>query len=336
MALACTALALFWGSACDGGGGGEAGPTATPAVTATASPDAATPGRFSPTGLATPPPAGEGAPGGRIAFVSFRDGQQEIYVMNADGSGLTNLTQDPAVDFDPDWSPDGRRLVFASDRDGPLSLYSMAADGGDVQLLAEGVSGISPKWSPDGSRIAYSRGGTLVVMEVDGGEARVVLEGTAGRPGVPCSAGGILGDWSPDGQRLAYYTASIQQEKTELCTVEVEGSKVEVVLDEPAGFHAEPNWSADGSRLTYRSIREGVHAVYALDLATGEETRLTELDTLNAEPAWSPDGGWITFVSDRDAEESDIYVMSADGSDVRRLTTDPAKDSFPTWAPAAD
>src|SRR4051812_41397812 len=73
---------------------------------------------------------------GRIAFVSTRDGNSEIYVMNADGSGVTRLTDNPAVDKDPAWSPDGSRILFESSRDGNYELYSMNADGNDVTRLA--------------------------------------------------------------------------------------------------------------------------------------------------------------------------------------------------------
>ena len=72
-------------------------------------------------------PLGGGS--GLIAFVSDRDGNQEIYVMNADGSGLTSLTNNAADDYDPAWSPDGRQIAFYSDRDGNWEIYLMNADG---------------------------------------------------------------------------------------------------------------------------------------------------------------------------------------------------------------
>jgi len=254
-------------------------------------------------------------------------------VVNADGGDQRNLTRDEAADFDPDFSPDGSRIVFTSNRGGSADIHIMNADGSDVRRLTIGTGGISPKWSPDGNQIAFSRGGRLVVIDQDGRNVTTVYGNDSRVPGVACTGGAILGDWSPDGAWLVFYTADLIQDTTEICVAATEGSDVRVVAEDPPGIHTEPNWSSDGTRIIVRSIRDGVHEIYVYDLATRTETKLTENEALDAEPAWSPDSGWIAFVSDRDSLESDIYVMSADGSDVRRLTTDPAKDSFPTWAP---
>src|SRR5436190_24401421 len=91
---------------------------------------------------------------GRIAFVTSRDGNAEIYVMNADGRGVTRLTDNPAVDQDPAWSPDGTRLAFASTRDGNDEIYVMNADGSDVtRLTTDPASDRFPAWC--GTRIAF-------------------------------------------------------------------------------------------------------------------------------------------------------------------------------------
>ncbi len=86
---------------------------------------------------------------GRIAFVSERDGNREIYVMNTDGSDQTNLTDDPADDGVPVWSPDGSRIAFVSDRDGNREAYVMNADGsGQTNLTDNPAVDGSPAWSP--------------------------------------------------------------------------------------------------------------------------------------------------------------------------------------------
>ena len=88
---------------------------------------------------------GEEPATGRIAFLSERNFNSDIYVMNADGSGLTRLTNDPAFDTDPAWSPDGSQIAFHSLRDGNLEIYVMNADGSGVTP--------SPSCGPRGSLV---------------------------------------------------------------------------------------------------------------------------------------------------------------------------------------
>jgi len=138
--------------------------------------------------------------GKQIALVSTRDVDAEIYVINVDGSGLRNLTQNPARDWYPAWSPDGSQIAFASGRDGAgigSNIYTMDADGRDVRLIVE--RGLAPTWSPDGSEIAYwgSRDGTDVTLIVPaaGGAPRRLNE---------TIEGATHAAWSPNGRQVAF------------------------------------------------------------------------------------------------------------------------------------
>ncbi len=280
--------------------------------------------------------AGGGGPEpyGTIGFYSFRDGNQEIYSMDVDGGNQKNLTNNPAQDFEPDWSADGEQIVFASDREVDVHLFVMNKDGSDVRKLTKGSGGyLSPRWSPDGKRIALSRSGTIMVMDADGSNLKTVFEPELEEKAALCKAPGFVGGWSPDSTHITYYSASVTRQLAQVCTIAADGSDLKVVVSEPAGLHAEPVWSNDGRFLAYRSIRNDNHDIHVIDLESGEDRRLTDVPEVDAEPEWSPDDQWIAFVSYRDYPNSDIYIMRKDGSDVRRLTTDPAKDTYPIWTP---
>ena len=315
-----------------GGGEAEDAETTTPSTT---DPSNGTPTTDEGTSPTVTPRRGDGPePSGRIAFYSFRDGNEEVYVMNPDGSEQVNLTNDPAADYEPDWSPDGEQIAFVSDREGGPHIYVMNADGTNVHPLTQGSGGyFSPRWSPDGRRIALSRNGTLMVMDADGSSLRTVMAPEPEETAALCRAGGFVGGWSPDNQHITYYSASVTRGIFQVCVIGVDGSEPEVIVSEPPGLHAEPVWSSDGRSLAYRSVRAENHDVYVIDLETREERRLTDDPYLDGEPEWSPDDQWIVFKSYREFPNSDIYIMRRDGSDVRRLTTDPDSDVYPVWAP---
>ena len=142
------------------------------------------------------------SPGGRIAFTSDRDGNWDIYTMNANGSGVTRLTHNSDSDGSPSWSPDGRRIAFRSRRDGDDSeIYTMNADGSGVARLTHNSDyDGSPSWSPDGRRIAFTSrmdGDKLDIytMNADGsGVARLTHN----------SDFDLSPSWSPDGRRIAF------------------------------------------------------------------------------------------------------------------------------------
>jgi len=141
--------------------------------------------------------------GARIAFARNQctivdghyvcDGNWDIYVMDADGSGPVGLTSDPAQDFAPAWSPDGTRIAFYSERGGVGGIHVMNADGsGVVRLTSDG--GREPAWSPDGAMIAFERWSDIYVMNADGAG---VTQLTAGHAEIEPA-------WSPDGRWIAF------------------------------------------------------------------------------------------------------------------------------------
>jgi TolB protein len=153
-------------------------------------------------GFAIAAPGASGPPSaGKIAFVSSRDGNPEIYTINTDGTDLTRLTNDPAVDEEPAWSPDGQRIAFVSERSGNSELYVMNADGSDVvRRTFSGRFTETPSWSPDGTKIVYS-------THSNGSANLWVVSPNAGEPGptllFEAPGWDAQPSWSPDGTRLA-------------------------------------------------------------------------------------------------------------------------------------
>ncbi len=242
--------------------------------------------------------------GRRIAFGSDRDGNREIYVMNADGSGVIRLTDNDAIDSGPAWSPDGRRIAFSSTRDGSFEVYVMNADGSGVTRLTDNDAfDWHPAWSPDGRHIAFDsdRDGNweIYVMNADGsGVTRLTYNGAA--DGSPA--------WSPDGQRIAFGTG--RHGKYEIYVMDASG--VTRLTDNDAS-DVGPVWSPDGRRIAFASERDGNLEIYVMNADGSGATRLTYNGARDLFAVWSPDGRHIAFHSNRDDGNWDIYVMNSAG-----------------------
>lgn len=288
------------------------------------------------------------SPDGRtIVFVSWRDGNGEVYAMDADGSSPRNLTQNPAKDVRPAWSPDGRRIAFVSRR-GPSSrckpgpgrcgldrqseIYVMNADGSRKRKLTrDRAFDDYPTWSPDGRRIAFLRGrgarGQLYVVNADGSGLRNLM-----RIGSPAFSYSHLA-WSPDG-RTIYFGRYL---------ISTDGSGARKLPYIPLIAV----WSPDGRQIAFVGNRprggpcpcKDNSDIYVMNADGSGTRRLTHNVGYDGEPAWSPDGRKIAFQSKRGFRyrggmgNGEIYVMNADGSGKRNLTRNPGLDGSPSWSP---
>ena len=252
--------------------------------------------------------------GSRITFESTRDGDVEIYVMDADGSNPENLTNNGAgFDGEHSWSPDGTKIVYSSFRDGNFGIYLMDADGAGATSLTSHLDA-GPSWSPDGSRILFTRfipnndATGIYVMDADGTNQ------------VQLTSSPLQGDedptWSPDGTKIAFSSLRESGRGSEIYVMEANGSGVaNLTQTERSDWGAA--WSPDGSRIAFVSQEEDsdpyVTDIFLTNADGTDQVNLTN-DSFRAEfqPAWSPDGTKIIYLLGV-LGNSRIYVMNADG-----------------------
>ena len=285
---------------------------------------------------------------GQIAFVSRRDGNSEIYVMDTDGGNPQNLTNNPASDHSPSWSPDGKRIAFLSDRDGHFmngipttEIYVMDADGRNQQNLTNNPSyDSSPSWSPDGKRIAFdsNRDGRfnfeIYVIDTDGRN----LQRLTNNPDPNGHPDDRYPSWSPDGKRIVFsarregHVVHNRDITYEIYVMDADGGNEQRLTDNRNNDWY-PAWSPDGKRIAFSADRKGNLGnfnIYVMDADGGNPQNLTNNRAWNWSPSWSPDSQRIVFNSNRDGK-SEIYVMDADGGNQQRLTNNRHSDSSPAW-----
>lgn len=279
----------------------------------------------------------ETPPAGRVYFMSDRDGNEEIYVIPAQGGTAANLTSDPAADSEPNVDSTGRSVAFSSSRgDGTSGIWAMEATGGAARLLTPQARGdYSPVWSPDATRVAFTSTvdqsrGLLWMVDLPEGEPYPLLDAISpSTPEVVC-AGGFPGSWTPDGQSVIYRGSQGDIRAGQVCSVGIDGSEIQPIYGEEGVAVEHPVMSPDGKRIVFASNRSGNLDIYVMT-ADGEDVkRLTQDPGNDMDPVWSPDGKWIAFASERDGD-FEIYVVQSDGSDLRKLTDNEFVDSQPSW-----
>jgi Tol biopolymer transport system component len=241
------------------------------------------------------------------------------------------------------WSPDGSQIVYMAIADPTqipvrAGIWSVDVGTGVQTPLAESQMGFLPAWSPDGTKIAFigwigepdefgQQESELFVMDSDGRNVRQL----ASRPGPDVSP-----QWSPDSRRIAWWGWGPGDEPSNLFMVDVESGELTGL-----GLGSDPIWSPDSRHVLFVQEQEipGVITteanteIFVLDVETGERINLSSNDSPDLWPTWSPDGSRIAFVSKRDHLLGEIYVMDADGSNVKRITDNDLQEAVLTWSP---
>ncbi len=236
---------------------------------------------------------------GRTTCSCSTKGNADIYVMNRDGSGQTNLTSgSSAWESEPKLSPDGTKIAYVRQDD---TIYVMNANGsGATQVTNDGHS---PTWSPGGKKIAFVRGMAIYSVNIDG-------SGLTRLTGASTLNGGSNLAWSPDGRKIAFESLNKYYDPA-VFVMNADGSDIRNLSGTGSNVYDDaPSWSPDGTRIAF----ERANSVYVMNA-----------DGTN--PAWSPDGTKIIYEGD-----FDLFLMDAEGGNVTQMTSSSnSYFSSPDW-----
>ena len=285
---------------------------------------------------------------GKIVFDSERTkgvgvdnpgGDDEIFTMNPNGSGLKQLTHNTVEDAVPSYSSNGKKIVFRRQVSGSnLEIFVMNADGtGQKNLSKNPADDDNPSFSPTGKRILFDsrRNGNLsdiYVMNADGsGQKHLTTD----------SNSEFNATFSPKGNKIAF--EKLQVGRPVIFTMNADGTQ-QTPLTANGATNEGPTFSPDGNRIAFASNRDGGTNIDDFDIfvmsADGSTApnRLTNSTATEDEPAFSPDGKKIAYTSNRDGGDEDIFVMDSvfgDDTQTNITSTFTAFDFTADWQPLA-
>lgn len=232
----------------------------------------------------------------------------------------------------PDWSPDGERVTYSyrglhgEDPKPHWAVYSSKPDGTDVQLMS--ATGWRATWSPDSQKVAYhlvklDSPFRVAVMDRDGSNETVLS--------VEDNPGNMT--WTPDSDKVVY--EGWNGDGGVIFQIDLKTHQKSRLLPNSQESDKSPAFSPDGQSVLFeRFYSEGRKTeIRHLDLATGVDRVFANPHRSNHDAAWSPDGSQVVFSSNTEEDNSDLYLVDADGSNLRQLTNLPGDEHAPSWSP---
>ena len=263
------------------------------------------------------------------------DQNWHLFVMNANGSDIAQISPEGGDDTGPVWSPNGQKIAFVSRRDGNREIYIIDSDGQNmINVTRHPADDWTPAWSPDGARLAFSsfRAGSWEIFTLDtacfsqpenclDSMTQITNNGNSNLAPV----------YSPDGTRFVF--SSKASGNWDIYTMALDGSDIRQVTTDPAN-DLSPAWSPDGSQIAFESNRAGNMDIYVVEANGSAARNITNLPLADDHgPTWSPDGQQLVFYSNREGNW-DIFITTLDGTSVTNLTQTPARDEqTPAWRP---
>ena len=289
-----------------------------------------------------------GLTGGKIVYagVDPQDGQSDVYVVKADGSGKTTLTDDEVArkDVSPELSRDGSSIVFVRhEAKGGTRLMVIKANGSgliDVTPTKTEIGNIAePSWSPDGSQIVFA-------ASADGNYDLFVLDlrtGTTTRlTRTQAPVQNLDPAWSPTEKAIVFSRSGLASTSGTASLYQLRlGATAPARLTKSTGVDGDvdPVYSPDGRQIAFSSDRIGNDDVYVLDLGSFSVAKLTATKDRDVQPSFAPDGSALVYVSDRSGATElwaqSLSTVTPGPTSPVQVTSDGAAKSHPSWGPGA-
>lgn len=259
----------------------------------------------------------------KIVFVSNRNGNDELYMMDYDGHNQTRLTFNKTRDYMPAWSTDGKTIAYTAYNNQKAALYLFNPFEGTRTMVTDHGTSFGTDFSYDGKKLAFcstedESNSEIYVCDSNGKNIKRLTYN---------NAIDTAPSWSPNNREIAF--TSDRLGSPQIYIMDAEGTNIRR-RSFGGNYHDAPAWAPTGDRIVYVSRVAAVFDLYVLNLRTDRIIKLTEGYARNESPSWSPDGRHIVFSSNR-IGSIQIYSIDYDGSHLRRLTSK-GENKLPNWS----
>tara|TARA_R110002072_G_scaffold23949_1_gene81824 strand:+ start:5123 stop:6037 length:915 start_codon:yes stop_codon:yes gene_type:complete len=268
-----------------------------------------------------------------IAFVTDRDGNSEIYIMDINGGNLRNITKNDSLDFNPSWSQGGQSLYFYSKREGNPEIYSLKSDGTDLKRLTNHPSSdVLPELSPNGKTIVFisdrdSLSKNIYLMNKDGSNIKPLIQNKSYEES-PC--------WSPSGKEIIFTRQLRDSSDTshaangEIFIINLDGNNVRRLTNK-FGYDSGAKFSPNGKQIAfYGSNENNEWDLYIMDYDGANLYNLTNDSIECYSPDWSLDGEWLVYTAGSKGNYN-IWKINIATKERLQLTNTNGRNESPVW-----